>query len=238
MHFLQLKSRKRYQIRRQSIRQTLILRFLLSVCTQFSVDKSVATPDISFYMHTFSIFLTFLICILIQSPFNVWNLALFEGQRQHDVAIAENSVEFFPVWVQGVRCCKYLIRTRQRYCCQTCICKAQQKNKLLSGSSLQLVSFKESKLTIQVGTIFTSGKKPFSYIQHKRKYHSRCVDSEAVGVWMNFDQNPILNATNCLCLHVPTLLEDFSEVFCNNSAAYVPSQAHTCMCIPMSLLVI
>ena len=37
--------------------------------------------------------------------------------------------------------------------------------KLFCGSSLRVGDFKESKLTLQIGTILTSGKELFSYVQ-------------------------------------------------------------------------
>lgn len=146
----------------------------LPVCTQLSADRRAAHGTISFHVRAFLCF-SYLSYILVQSPFNLWNLpqlsyqcSAFGEQRQHDVAAAEKTAEELLAGMKAgsqTSWCLLPAGHRDAVAKRAYIRLNNSRIKFFWGSSLRVGDFKDSKLTLQVGTILTSGKEPFSCIQ-------------------------------------------------------------------------
>lgn len=123
----------------------------------------------------FCVFLTFLIYMLVQSPFVVWNLtqlspqcSAFGEQGQHDLATAEKTAEELLANVKAgshTLWCLFPPGHGDTVAKRAYVRLDNSRTKFFCGSFLRVGDFKESKLTLQVGTILTSGKEPFSCIQ-------------------------------------------------------------------------
>jgi len=123
----------------------------------------------------FCVFLTFLTYMLVQSSFNLWNLpqlsskcSAFGEQWQHDVTTAKKTAEeLLSSMKAGSETCWCLFPAGHRDTVAECAHVRLHNSiiKFFCGSSLRVGDFKESKLTMWVGTILTSGKEPLSCIQ-------------------------------------------------------------------------